>query len=224
MDDERAKFDFFRRRWAGRTHPKAQLDQDLWALHETQEKRGGYFIEFGACDGMTLSNSLLLEREYGWSGLVAEPNPRWHAALKVNRKCAIDLRCVSGKSGETESFDATAIAELGGMTRTMPVDSNTLARSMHAKIKVPTVSLNDLLREHNAPRTIDYLSVDTEGSELEILTAFNWDAYDVRLVSVEHNQTPAREALATLLSGLGFQQRLESVSEWDSWWAKPAKP
>ena len=73
----------------------AQLHQDLWVLHETRHKRNGYFVEFGATDGVNLSNTCLLEREFGWRGILAEPNPAWHAALRQNRKADIDLRCVA---------------------------------------------------------------------------------------------------------------------------------
>lgn len=220
MTESVEAFEKFRARWAGRKGPRSQLDQDLWVLHETQEKRGGYFVEFGACDGVTLSNTLLLEREYGWSGIVAEPNPRWHKALKANRKCEIDLRCVMAESGKTEPFIAAAAAELGGVKRTLADDANASARSMHVEILVPTISLNDLLREHKAPRVIDYLSCDTEGSEVEILSAFDWDAYDVRLVTVEHNRTAAQEQLRALLTSKGFEVKLEGISEWDLWAVK----
>ena len=221
MSADLASFEAFRARWRDsrglRAEPKAQLDQDLFALFETREKRGGYFVEFGACDGVTLSNTLLLEREYGWSGIVSEPNPRWHKALKANRKCEIDVRCVMGRSGGTEPFRATAVAELAGAVRTMAVDANTPARDMHIIIDVPRISLNDLLRAHAAPRTIDLLSVDTEGSEVEILSAFDWDAYDVRIVTVEHNYTPAREQLRALLESKGFEIKFESKSDQDLW-------
>jgi FkbM family methyltransferase len=220
MSGDLASFEKFCARWRDpwghRAEPKAQLDQDLWVLFELQEKRDGYFVEFGACDGVVLSNSLLLERDYGWSGVVAEPNPRWHAALKSNRKCAIDLRGVMAKAG-SEPFDATAVAELGGFKRTLAVDANTLARNMSVEIEAPTVALNDLLREHRAPRTIDFLSADTEGSEVEILSAFDWDTYDVRLIAVEHNFTPAREQLRALLESKGYVIKFESRSAQDLW-------
>ena len=221
MSEDLAAFEAFRKRWQDpwgkRAEPKAQLDQDLFVLFELGEKRDGYFVEFGACDGVTLSNSLLLEREYGWTGVVSEPNPRWHSALKANRKCEIDLRCVMAKSGATEPFRATAVAELGGAVRTLAIDGNTPDRDMHVVIDVPTISLNDLLREHRAPRTIDLLSVDTEGSEMEILSAFDWDAYDVRIVTVEHNFTPARDQLRALLESKGFEIKFESKSSQDHW-------
>ena len=66
----------------------AQMFQDLWALFETDMKRGGYFVEFGATDGREISNTYLLEKDYGWQGILAEPNPVWHDALRTNRAVA----------------------------------------------------------------------------------------------------------------------------------------
>ncbi len=72
----------------------SQLKQDLFVLSATDFKTGGYFVEFGATDGVTLSNSLMLERCYGWRGILAEPAKCWQAALRQNRTVAIDDRCV----------------------------------------------------------------------------------------------------------------------------------
>ena len=215
-----AEFNAFRAKFGDRRPPKGQLDQDLFVLYQTSEKRGGYFVEFGACDGLLYSNSLLLERSYGWTGIVAEPNPIWHRDLKRNRTCKVATRCVTAESGKTETFLDTAHAELAGMKRTISVDGNTPARAAALEIQVPTVSLHDMLTEHGAPQVIDYLSVDTEGSELLILEAFPWSKWDVRLISVEHNHTPARDALHALLTKLGYQRTLESVSDFDSWYVR----
>src|SRR5262249_12101999 len=76
------------------TCSNADGKQDLWVLHETRHKIDGYFVEFGAADGASGSNTLLLERDFDWRGILAEPNPVWHDDLKRNRKAAIDTRCV----------------------------------------------------------------------------------------------------------------------------------
>jgi hypothetical protein len=90
----------------------------------------------------------------------------------------------------------------------------------HKKIRVPTVSLADLLREHKAPRVIDFMSVDVEGAELEILSAFDFDAYDIRLMCIEHNFTDAQPKIRAFMEGLGYAPRFEGISRWDWWFAK----
>src|SRR5262245_16248031 len=76
-------------------HSKSQFGQDLFALHETRDIPGRkFFVDFGASDGMSLSNSWLLETKLGWNGIVAEPARVWHETLKANRSCSVDTRCV----------------------------------------------------------------------------------------------------------------------------------
>ncbi|MEI7932321.1 MAG: methyltransferase, partial [Alphaproteobacteria bacterium] len=82
----------------------AQNFQDLFIALYHQHARGKFFVEFGATDGVALSNTLMLERELGWSGILAEPARGWHAALRQNRRGVIDTRCVWKASGETIDF------------------------------------------------------------------------------------------------------------------------
>jgi hypothetical protein len=78
-----------------------------------------------------------------------------------------------------------------------------------------TVSLHDLLVRLGAPREIDYISVDTEGSELEILQAFPFDAWRVRCFTVEHNFTPARDGVRRLMASHGYRC---TEAQWDDWY------
>lgn len=68
---------------------RSQLRQDLFVLFQTKFKKNGYFVEFGATDGIELSNSFLLEKEYGWKGILAEPALKWHEDLIKNRTAHI---------------------------------------------------------------------------------------------------------------------------------------
>jgi hypothetical protein len=63
---------------------KSQIFQDLFILFMVHEKREGFFVDFGATDGVTLSNSWLLEKSYGWNGILAEPAQCWHNKLQTN--------------------------------------------------------------------------------------------------------------------------------------------
>lgn len=201
---------------------EAQIFQDLFVLFLTNEKRQGYFVEFGATNGMALSNTFLLERNYGWNGILAEPAKGWHDQLRLNRKCAIDTRCVWSKSGAQLEFNEVAEGELSTIEMFSNADGHSAARKHGEKYVVQTVSLNDLLESYDAPHRIDYLSVDTEGSELAILSNFDFSKYDVRIITVEHNFTPEREKLRTLLQAKGYIRTFESFSQWDDWYIKAA--
>ena len=65
---------------------KAQLKQDLIVLSQLKFKENGFFVEFGATNGLNLSNSYLLENSFNWKGVLSEPSPQWHEVLKENRK------------------------------------------------------------------------------------------------------------------------------------------
>lgn len=200
---------------------KAQFRQDLFVLAELGLKRDGFFVEFGASDGLNLSNTWLLEKHFGWRGVLAEPAQCWHEALAANRACAMDRRCVWKVSGETVTFNQTAIPELSTIDKFSSADLHKDARKAGARYDVPTVSLMDLLAEHGAPSHIDYLSIDTEGSEFDILGAFDFDRYDVALITCEHNFTPMRKRVQNLLTAKGYVRKFETVSEFDDWYVKP---
>ena len=85
---------------------------------------------------------------------------------------------------------------------------------------VDTLSLDDLLEKHQAPREIDYLSVDTEGTEFDILRTFDFQRHQVRVITVEHNHTAQREQLHSLLSAKGFQRKFQALSRFDDWYVR----
>lgn len=198
----------------------AQLLQDLWVAYESGEQRGGYFVEFGAVDGVHASNTLYLERHLGWTGILAEPARPVHAALRANRTCAVDTRCVWSESGRTLLFNQTVPLVHSTIDSFSAADMHAASREGGERYEVETVSLNDLLVEWDAPTRIDYLSIDTEGSEFEILAAFDFDRWDVRRISVEHNYTASRDALLDLLTARGFERRFPALSRVDDWYVK----
>lgn len=197
----------------------SQLFQDLWVVHQTAGKRSGFFVEFGATNGRDLSNSYLLERDYGWRGILAEPNPSWHSALTTNRPDAmIDKRCVYKTTGETLRFVASYDAEYGTLLKHFEAANARAAK--HSVISVETVSLNDLLLQSQAPAQIDYLSADTEGSELTILEAFDFDKWSVGLFSIEHNYSADQPKIDALMTSRGYHRAHPNRSHWDAWYVK----
>ena len=198
----------------------AQIFQDLFVLFMTNEKRGGYFVEFGATNGVTLSNSYLLEKSFGWNGILAEPARCWHAELRANRNCKIETNCVWGKSSERLEFNEVSAQELSTINVFSESDGRSLERKNGNVYLVETISLNELLEKHNAPYEIDYLSVDTEGSELTILSNFDFSKYKIHIITVEHNFTKEREKIHDLLRVNGYKRVLEKFSNWDDWYVK----
>jgi FkbM family methyltransferase len=202
------------------TIPRSQIGQDLFALWANDFKRGGFFVEIGAAGGVALSNTYLLERSFGWTGILAEPARSWQESLHLNRHCALDDRCVWRESGLRIRFSETSDAEFSTVSEFIErPDGHAHARTNATSYEVQTVSLADLLTEHQAPPRIDYLSVDTEGSEQEILHAFDFDTWRFNAITVEHAfVTDRRCFIHDLLSRRGYQRVYLGASEFDDWY------
>ncbi len=198
----------------------SQLYQDLFVLLETNSKRGGFFVEFGATDGVSLSNTYILEKEYEWHGILVEPARCWHRDIFLNRSSKVDTRCVWSESGEIIEFNETRAPELSTIDRFSYRDDHSLSRKDGERYSVQTVTLLDLLRQNNAPRAIDYLSIDTEGSEFDILSNFDFNEFDIKIITCEHNYTADREKIFSLLSNNGYTRKHKEISQFDDWYVR----
>ena len=83
---------------------KSQIRQDLFVLNELDFKNNGFFIEFGAANGIDNSNTFILENKFGWDGLLAEPAKIYHQNLAINRKCKIEKKCIWNESKKKLNF------------------------------------------------------------------------------------------------------------------------
>lgn len=207
-------------------YSKAQLAQDLFALSFAGDTSPKFFVEFGATDGVSLSNTWLLEKKLGWNGILAEPGKTWHNAISKNRDCVIDTRCVAGASGLKYQFLEVIDCEKGS-PELSGIEKYFNNRDRVSKIRlknsvsceVETISLDDLLEHYNAPQDIQFLSLDTEGSELEILKGYDFGKRTIRSICVEHNYIESnRKAINELLIEKGYRQVLKQISKWDDWY------
>ena len=205
--------------------PKAaELGQDVLVLAVTGKKQQGYFVEFGAMDGVFASNTVVLEQHYNWQGIVAEPARRFHQALTQNRRCSIDHRAVTGESGSQLEFkEVPESPGFSTLVQHINSDGHALRRSQSQGdvYTVDTVSLNDLLTHHGAPCDIDYISIDTEGAEVSVLEAFDWSRHNVRIWTIEHNhQKKARDRVLEIMTQQGYARVLTDISRYDDWYVK----
>jgi FkbM family methyltransferase len=200
---------------------RSQLRQDLFVLPEVKYKKRGYFVEFGATNGIDLSNTYLLETEFFWTGILAEPARVWGKKLKANRpNTSIETLCVWKDSNSSLTFNETSVPELSTVDSFSNKDGHRNTRSAGKKYDVQTISLIDLLIKYQAPKYIDYLSIDTEGSEYEILKAFDFNEFNIGVITVEHNYTPQRELIFSLLTSYGYKRKYENISAFDDWYVK----
>lgn len=197
--------------------------QDVWALMESNFKHGGKFIEFGAADGMNGSNTYLLEKMYGWTGVVSEPLPQHTENLHKIRSCAITTDCVWTKSNKTLEFNVTPELDLSTISGFGNDDEHAEKRKLGTTIQVKTISLADLISSYFHTNEIDYMSVDTEGSEFQILQAYFTNPtslrYKINTISVEHNfHTEKRTAIFNLMNQYGYELKFPEFSRWDDFY------
>jgi len=214
----------------------SQCFQDVWVLYEmlkySSPNEHPFFVEFGADNGLLDSNTLLLQN-LGWHGILSEPNPERVKECKSNREShhvsVYDYAVWNIKNGVIP-FMVSGEPNLSTLPQYAKSDYNAKKRTENTHIiDVETIGLYDLLREDKAPKYIDYISVDTEGSEYEVLHHFfEWYSLDSSnrheppyLMTIEHNyQSEQKQKIETLMTNWEYEQRFPDISRWDSFWRK----
>jgi len=194
---------------------QSQFGQDIFVLSTLAQKKNGFFVEIGVGDGKVLSNTYAMEKHYGWRGILAEPNNTYKQAIADCRSAILDTRAVYSESGETIVFYEDD--ESGMLSGIAEHHAGTTRHAGHC-YDVQTVSLNELLATHQAPVQIDYMSIDTEGSEYEILKNFDFASYTVSCLTIEHNyELPKLMQIKKLLEQHGYQHKYSEISRCDAW-------
>ena len=206
---------------------KSQLFQDLFVLFILNEKRNGTFLEFGATDGIELSNSFMLEKYFGWTGVLAEPSPQWHSSLYKNRpNTTILTECIYNETGKQLDFFVSDRGVLSTLQEFKDSDAKSMPGNTQARnaagytCVVNTISLNDVILKYFNGVQIDYMSVDTEGSELLILENFNFEKYAPKIVTVEHNFSDQQNELDDLLIKNNYRRYFKDFTQFDAWYVR----
>ena len=157
-------------------------------------KKEGVFVDIGAYDGILASNTYFFEKNLGWTGICVEPLDNAYANLIKNRKCI----CVHG--AVSACAEIRDFVEVHGRIPTFSGFLNTyhkkhwsrvntiLEKQSHkwSIIKVKTFTFNDLCKKYKLNH-IDYLSIDTEGSEEEIIKSIDFKNIDINVIDIENN-------------------------------------
>lgn len=181
----------------------SENDYDKWLLHKTNFKRQGFFVDIGAGDGIIGSNTFLLEKFYNWQGICVDPNPTFLKSLCGSRDCLISDLAVYKQSGKVLPFkhlQQHRTEFIGWHFRSglaENVDKTSVQFDDH---RVYSITLNDLLELYAAPKEIDYISIDTEGSEVDILGNFDFDKYNIKFFTIESNNEGNRNKVIDIMS------------------------
>jgi len=183
----------------------------LWALFGNQ--RMGFFVDVGAFDGVHLSNSFSFEQQ-GWRGICVEAHPAFAERCKRNRPGSICLQaaCVADEHAGQVQLLVEPLGLLSGIRadETPDLAGRYARRGMKfpgfSTESVPARTLNSILSEHlPAGRSIDFLSIDVEGTELDVLQGIDLERFPVRAILVEANTPAASEQLNRYLASRGYQ-------------------
>ncbi len=205
-------------RAAFETPTHSQIEQERWVLAMCSGRRGGRFAEIGAFDGVLHSNTLKLETDHGWSGVLVEPNPLLFARLQQSRSACCLERAVHRELGQLLSFVASE--EIGTLAEYAEADAYAEHRrdaiSRNGLITVQTITFDEMAAaDGEAARGFDYVSLDTEGSELDILRTIDLSRHAIALFTIEHNFVePRREQMRSLLAEAGYQRLNVGFDDW----------
>tara|TARA_B110001452_G_C15187750_1_gene412515 strand:- start:480 stop:1238 length:759 start_codon:yes stop_codon:yes gene_type:complete len=162
----------------------AQDIQDMRALWFVNCSRDGYYLDIGANDGESISNTYVMDVEFGWNGVCVEPFP----TNFDRRSCSLYKDVVSDVSGHEVQFRHAGSESdndvFGGIDENLQTD---IRHGRGELFNFTTMTATDLLKKAHAPTVIDFASIDTEGAEALVMQGFDLETYCVRFIAIEHN-------------------------------------
>ena len=168
-----------------------ETKNDRWIVeHIFPGEYDKYFIEAGACGGIKDSSCYVLEKYLRWKGICIEPNDDYFQQLVNNRPNSVCENLCLSNQNETVAYvkgDRVLHPMLGGIRANLIEHRQYEPEVIDREpiISKQALTLGKLLKKHHAPRTIHYLSMDIEGSELPVLEVFAFEKYNILAISIE---------------------------------------
>lgn len=201
-------------------HSQPETEQDRWVLRTLGGRENGTFLELGAYDGVYHSNTLCLERDFGWTGWLIEAVMQYAARAQRVRRAKIVNLAIGPEERAMPFFVGGQWSGLKDYTRPNLLDGHTIYHN--PVVTVHTVPLQKVLRSLQVPQVIDYLSLDVEGAEYPILKSYFAEEppahFRCMTVEIGSNADHINE-LCALLEPLGY--RLENIRAWEAYFTHP---
>ena len=185
----------------------AQAGEDILIYDFFKDAPAGFFVEAGAYDGVAFSNTYLLET-LGWKGLLVEPHPDYARLCELNRPGSVVRQAALGPEGASGEVEFTcADNQAGAPLSFLSSDDKHSERCnkehcVLRKVRVPYTSLNDLLA--GCTGRVNFLSLDVEGMELEVLKGLAITRYRPEMILVESDGRRHDETIEAYLQDLGY--------------------
>jgi FkbM family methyltransferase len=172
----------------------SQYQQDRFIDFFFNTKNNGVFLDIGAHDGISFSNTYFLEKERHWKGICIEPIPSVFEKLKENRDCIVENCCISDVNGNVTFREVIGPDMLSGIVdffdeahlKRIEDEIKMFPDGGYRDIPVNSYNINDLLQKHNCC-DIDYCSIDTEGVEYQIVKSIDTKHVKIKAFSIENN-------------------------------------
>lgn len=215
---------FIRKNWR---ESNSQFLQDLFVLWCFAKKQSGTYLEIGGADGITHSNTLYLRRSFGWTGILVEPDDTQFWQCKHHRpKPDQVMNCAIATREGQQELNMVLAGQLSSVIGYHSRDQHSEARenmiAQQETKKVPAVNINSILAKFSH---LDYLSLDVEGAEEEILRTIDWQhSPNPQVCTIEVNENPrARAIIQDLMMSNGYILMMADgawLTACDLWFAK----
>jgi FkbM family methyltransferase len=181
----------------------SQHGEDFLLWHLFRHKKTGFYVDVGAFDGIHLNNTLSFGQQ-GWRGICIEPHPSYFHLCERSRPGALCLNvaCVATEDLAVSEFYAEELGLLSGL-RVDKEDDVALRYQRRGlnfrgfkRLEVPVLTLNSILEKHGpSHRYIDFISIDVEGTEPDVLHGLDLEKYEVRVLVIEANTEQICQAI-----------------------------
>jgi len=180
----------------------AQFGEDMIAEALLPEQ-DGFYVEVGAFHPVQFSNTYLFYRK-GWRGIAIDPNQRFAEAFHRRRPGDITVQCAVDETEGMAAFDI--MSELGELDCLHSTNKSSSAEKPLRSIQVQCRRLGSILDEHLPKgRQIDFLSVDCEHHDLQVLRSNDWTKYRPRVIAVEDWESEATSVICRFLAERNYK-------------------
>ena len=190
---------------------KGQIGQDIIAYLCLKNKKNGFYIDIGAYDGINWSNTYIFEK-LGWNGFCVEASPKTFEKLQKNRKCDLYNYAVCSKNIGKTRFLTSSVDELDVLDiHNTKEHKERIERESDNNMEyteVNTITFEEIMSNYKDINHIDFMSLDIEGGELDVLKSIDFDKYSFGLITVEYNHN--YNEIMELMYSKGYKKLMDN--------------